>query len=247
MNWSNNGANVMVLFRFAALSGVLMAAALAAAPAHALTMKECSAKYAAAKDANKLGGVTWNEFRKTECGSGTAAAAEPAKPAKKTNTAAAAEPVKPAKKTNTAAAPVVEPAKPAKKTLAAAAAPANKVEAKGLSMADCSAKYKSAQESGLSLKWNDFRKAECGPGADPVALSTDGTQEPAAPSIPAPKGVSFPRTVSAKFSSEAPAKARMHTCLEQYYANKQNNSLGGLRWIQKGGGYYSLCNAKLKG
>lgn len=39
----------------------------------------------------------------------------------------------------------------------------------------------------------------------------------------------------------------MQTCLEQYYANKQNNTLGGLKWIQKGGGYYSLCNSRLKG
>ena len=38
----------------------------------------------------------------------------------------------------------------------------------------------------------------------------------------------------------------MHTCLEQYYANKDANALGGLKWIQKGGGFYSLCNAKLK-
>ena len=39
----------------------------------------------------------------------------------------------------------------------------------------------------------------------------------------------------------------MHTCLQQYYANKENNALGGLKWIQKGGGYYSLCNSRLKG
>ena len=34
--------------------------------------------------------------------------------------------------------------------------------------------------------------------------------------------------------------------LDQYYANKENDSLGGLKWIQKGGGFYSLCNARLK-
>src|ERR1700690_723555 len=33
----------------------------------ALTSKECSAKYQAAKSAGTLGGKTWNEFRKTEC------------------------------------------------------------------------------------------------------------------------------------------------------------------------------------
>jgi hypothetical protein len=33
-----------------------------------LTAKECSAKYQAAKTAGTLGGQTWNEFRKTQCG-----------------------------------------------------------------------------------------------------------------------------------------------------------------------------------
>jgi hypothetical protein len=39
----------------------------------------------------------------------------------------------------------------------------------------------------------------------------------------------------------------MHTCLDQYNANKANNANGGLNWIQKGGGYYSECNKRLKG
>jgi hypothetical protein len=39
----------------------------------------------------------------------------------------------------------------------------------------------------------------------------------------------------------------MHTCLDQYRANKANNGNGGLKWIQKGGGYYSQCNKALKG
>ena len=45
---------------------------------------------------------------------------------------------------------------------------------------------------------------------------------------------------------EAPDSAGAGWCLEQYYANKDADSLGGLRWIQKGGGFYSLCNARLK-
>jgi hypothetical protein len=39
----------------------------------------------------------------------------------------------------------------------------------------------------------------------------------------------------------------MYTCLQQYHANKDGGTLGGMRWIEKGGGYYKLCNAKLKG
>jgi hypothetical protein len=31
----------------------------------------------------------------------------------------------------------------------------------------------------------------------------------------------------------------MQTCLDQYNANKVTNGNGGLKWIQKGGGYYT--------
>ena len=57
----------------------------------------------------------------------------------------------------------------------------------------------------------------------------------------------FPTAVSPKYSNESPGKARMHTCLDQYNANKANNANGGLVWIKKGGGYYSECNKHLKG
>ena len=57
----------------------------------------------------------------------------------------------------------------------------------------------------------------------------------------------FPSAISPKYSSEFPGKARMHTCLDQYNANKASNGNGGLKWIEKGGGYYSECNKRLKG
>ena len=57
----------------------------------------------------------------------------------------------------------------------------------------------------------------------------------------------FPSAVSSKYSSEKPGKARMDTCLDQYKVNKANNANGGMKWIQKGGGYYSECNKRLKG
>ena len=56
----------------------------------------------------------------------------------------------------------------------------------------------------------------------------------------------FPSAVSAKYASESAGKARMHTCLDQYNANKATNGNGGLKWIQKGGGYYSQCNTRIK-
>jgi S1-C subfamily serine protease len=36
--------------------------------AYALTVRECGAKFIAARDAGALGGIKWNDFRKTQCG-----------------------------------------------------------------------------------------------------------------------------------------------------------------------------------
>ena len=83
----------------AAVAAVLGLALWPAAPASALTMKECSAKYDAAKKANTLNGVKWNDFRKAQCGD-TAAAATPA----------AATPAAPAAKPAVAAPPAATPA-----------------------------------------------------------------------------------------------------------------------------------------
>jgi hypothetical protein len=57
----------------------------------------------------------------------------------------------------------------------------------------------------------------------------------------------FPMGVSPKYAGESIGKARMHTCLDQYRANKASGGNGGLKWIQKGGGYYSECNKRLGG
>ncbi len=183
-----------------------------------LTMKECSAKYQAAKDAGTLGGLKWNDFRKAECNAGSAVPASPTKTTK--------------------------------------AATGSESDGSGLTMKECSAKYQAAKSTGTlgGLKWNDFRKSQCSAGASavndddtaPTADTATYTDEPAAPTTAAPRGVSFPSAVATKYSTESPGKARMHTCLAQYYANKERNSLGGLKWIQKGGGYYSLCNSRLK-
>jgi hypothetical protein len=37
----------------------------------------------------------------------------------------------------------------------------------------------------------------------------------------------------------------MQTCLDQYRADKASGGNGGLKWIEKGGGYYSECNKRL--
>ena len=69
-----------------------------------------------------------------------------------------------------------------------------------------------------------------------------------APATPAPAGPAvFPSAVDPKYAKETAGKGRMHTCVDQYNANKATNANGGMKWIQKGGGYYSECNKKLKG
>src|ERR1700733_13770789 len=128
--------------------------------------------------------------------------------------------------------------------------------AQALSMTECSAKYKAAKDAGTlnGMKWNDFRKAQCGSDAAAPAAAPATASAPAAAPAPKPAAAPvatgnavFPSAVDAKYSKESAGKARMATCLDQYHANKANNGNGGLKWIQKGGGYYSQCNAKLKG
>jgi hypothetical protein len=126
-----------------------------------------------------------------------------------------------------------------------------------LSMKECSAKYESAKAAGTlnGMKWNDFRKAQCGAGASAspttgAATAPSPTTKPGSAATPtaAPSGSPvFPSAVSPKYSSEPAGRARMHTCRDQYNENKGTNENGGLRWIQKGGGYYSECNRRLKG
>ena len=142
-------------------------------------------------------------------------------------------------------------------------------QAHALTAQECSAKYRAAKTAGTlgGQKWNDFRKAQCGadataapaaaaPAAAPKETAKEAKKEaapkeaakkeaaaPAAPSGPAV----YPSAVDAKYSKETTGKARMHTCVDQYNANKATNANGGLKWIQKGGGYYSECSKKLKG
>jgi hypothetical protein len=143
-------------------------------------------------------------------------------------------------------------------------------QANALTAQECSAKYQAAKTAGTlgGQKWNDFRKAQCGadaaaaPAAGPVAApaaepkeaakktskkeAKETAKEAAAPAAPSGPAV-YPNAVDPKYSKETAGKARMHTCVDQYNANKATNANGGLKWIQKGGGYYSECTKKLKG
>ncbi len=145
-----------------------------------------------------------------------------------------------------------------------------------LTAQECSAKYQAAKTAGTlnGQGWNDFRKAQCADAAaasdgkaaseskaadskatdakpaEPKAADSKSAAKPkAAAAEPAtPAGpATFPTAVDAKFAKEPAARARLHTCAEQWKANKAANTTGGLKWIQKGGGYWSECNKRLKG
>jgi hypothetical protein len=114
---------------------LLGVSALAATSAQALTSKECSAKYKAAKEAGTLNGMKWNEFRKAQCGA--EAAAPPAAPPP-----AAGE----AKPTPLAGAPAAKTGSPGKQAYLAR-------------LHACSADWKTLKASGKrpeGMKWPQF-------------------------------------------------------------------------------------------
>jgi hypothetical protein len=122
--------------------------------------------------------------------------------------------------------------------------------AQALTMKECSAKYKEAKDAGSlnGMKWNDFRKSQCGSDASAAPTTAAAPAAPAPAPAPAAFGNAvYPSAVSSKYSTDKAGKARMLTCRDQYEANKASNANGGMKWIQKGGGYYSLCNKHLKG
>jgi hypothetical protein len=126
-------------------SGVFLASlAVIPVPAQALTAKECSAKYQAAKAAGTLAGMKWNDFRKAQCGAdGTAAPPPPPAPTK-----AAAPP--PPEKT---AAPSPPPVAPAAKT----GSPGRQAYLARLHA--CSADWKTLKADGKrpeGMKWPQF-------------------------------------------------------------------------------------------
>jgi hypothetical protein len=145
------------------------------------------------------------------------------------------------------------------------AALAASAPAQALTTQECSAKYQAAKSAGTlnGQKWNDFRKAQCGADATPAAAPAAPPPVAAAPVPAAPKEAKkeaapaaapatsgpavYPSAIDPKYAKESAGKGRMHTCVDQYNANKATGGNGGMKWIQKGGGYYSECNKKLKG
>jgi hypothetical protein len=137
--------------------------------------------------------------------------------------------------------------------------------AKNAIQKECSEKYQAAKAANQlgGKTYNQFYKEcaaavraggapEAAPAAAPAAPAPAPAPAPTvtttAPMAPRSGGAAvFPNAISPEFSKETAGKARMHTCLAQYKANKATNGNGGLKWIEKGGGYYSECNKRLKG
>ncbi|WP_068167649.1 hypothetical protein [Neokomagataea thailandica] len=101
--------------------------------------------------------------------------------------------------------------------------------------------------------------------AAPSVPSAPAVTKPAVPSAPTSASVKpsatalptgsvqtggkavFPSAISPEFAKLSAGKARLKTCAAQYQANKANGGNAGLTWISNGGGYWSACNAHLKG
>jgi hypothetical protein len=130
-------------------------------------------------------------------------------------------------------------------------------------MKQCADKWQAAKAAGTTggltyLQFSSKCRADLksAPAAAAPAAAAPAAPAPAKPAampakpaaMPAATGAAvFPSAISPAHANEKPGKARMNTCLDQYNANKANGGNGGLKWIMKGGGYYSQCNAKLKG
>ena len=75
-------------------------------------------------------------------------------------------------------------------------------------------------------KWTDYRRDVCG------AHETTAV---------------FPTAIAPKYVSEKDLdKALTKTCADQFTANKASNANGGLKWVEKDGGYYAECINRLK-
>ena len=124
-------------------------------------------------------------------------------------------------------------------------------QAAAMSMKACGDKYQEAQKAGSlnGMTWNEFRKANCGDenAAADAGLPSKPQIDESVAGTASSSGAVFPSAVASQHASEKPARARMLTCLDQYKTNKTTGGNANLKWIQKGGGYYSLCNKRLLG
>jgi hypothetical protein len=125
--------------------------------------------------------------------------------------------------------PAESAAAPATTPSATAGAPQEGTAMKSaISTPACSVKFLEAKVAGKlnGKKWTDFRREVCGEHETTAV---------------------FPTVIAPKYASEKdPDKARTKTCADQFTANKATNANGGLKWVEKDGGYYAECINRLK-
>ena len=136
--------------------------------------------------------------------------------------------------------------------VAPAAAPA-------MTLKECSGLYQAAKKNGTlnGQDWRAFRASQCPAGPaepDPQGQGAEAEKAADAAAKPAPpantassSSPEFPAVIDPRYAAEKPARARLHTCADAYHRAKKAGTLNGLRWIEKGGGFYSRCNRGLKG
>ncbi len=115
--------------------------------------------------------------------------------------------------------------------------------AQALTTKECSAKYQAAKTAGTlnGMKWNDFRKAQCGADAAPAAAAPT----PPPPLLPPPAAEKpAPATTAAKPSGGREAMyARERACGAEWKAAKAAGKIPvGQKWPQ----YWSECNKRKK-
>jgi hypothetical protein len=92
----------------------------------------------------------------------------------------------------------------------------------------CYVKYLETKVAGKlnGTKWTDYRHDICGEHETTAV---------------------FPTVIAPKYAIEKDLdKARTKTCADQFTANKASNANGGLKWVEKDGGYYAECINRLK-
>ena len=131
-------------------------------------------------------------------------------------------------------------------TLAALANAATPRPAHALTMAECSAKYKAAKSAGTlnGMKWNDFRKAQCGADASAAPAAAPAAAAPAPAAAPAAPAASAPAAGQKPVSAGRQAMiARERACGADWKEAKAAGKIpAGQKWPQ----YWSECNKRKK-
>ena len=133
--------------------------------------------------------------------------------------------------------------------IAAAALASATLPAQALTAKECSAKYQAAKAAGTlnGMKWNDFRKAQCGAdagAAPPPAAPAEKTAAPPPPAAPEKK-MAAPTAAPEKTGSPGRQAylARLHACSAEWKTLKaEGKRPEGMKWPQ----FWHECDVRKK-